>query len=172
MRSKNNKSSQSNSEEHVVLAQLCNKVPIGYNGTPKIHPQNCPFPFDDYTIPACKKRVAGDQHGYLTGARCRFAYDPADPTATHCLLLQEIQIGFGFTFLVPAHLGSPGQNPELGTLSCSLTPHIHLTILISACWNSTSFSFLTDQDATVHSLILNLSPWTGNWGDNHSWFYT
>ena len=37
---------------------------------------------------------------------------PADPTATHCLLLQEIQIGFGFTFLVPAHPGSPGQNPE------------------------------------------------------------
>jgi len=29
--------------------------------------------------------------------------------ATHCLLLQEIQIAFGFIFLV---LGSPGQNPE------------------------------------------------------------
>jgi len=28
------------------------------------------------------------------------------------LLLQEIQIGFGFTFLVLAHPGSPGQNPE------------------------------------------------------------
>ena len=42
-------------------------------------------------------------HGYLSKARCRFAYGPADPIATHCLLLQEIQIGFGFTFLVPAH---------------------------------------------------------------------
>ena len=31
---------------------------------------------------------------------------------THCLLLQEIQIGFGFTFLVPAHAGSPRQNPD------------------------------------------------------------
>jgi len=29
-----------------------------------------------------------------------------------CVLLQEIQIGFGFTFLVPAQRGSPGQNPE------------------------------------------------------------
>ena len=29
------------------------------------------------------------------------------------LLLQEIQIVFGFTFLVPAHPGSPGQNPEI-----------------------------------------------------------
>jgi len=36
----------------------------------------------------------------------------ADPTTTHCLLLQEIQTGFGFTFLIPAHPSSPGQNPE------------------------------------------------------------
>jgi len=35
-----------------------------------------------------------------------------DPTATYCLLLQQIQIGFGFTLLVLDHLGSPGQNPE------------------------------------------------------------
>ena len=28
------------------------------------------------------------------------------------VLLQEIQIGFDFTFLVPAHPGSAGQNPE------------------------------------------------------------
>jgi len=27
--------------------QLCNKVPIGFNGTPQIQPQNCPFPFND-----------------------------------------------------------------------------------------------------------------------------
>jgi len=26
-------------EQRVVLAQLCNKVPIGYNGTPQIHPK-------------------------------------------------------------------------------------------------------------------------------------
>jgi len=45
---------------------------------------------------------------FLSIVRCRFAYGPADPS----LLFQEIQIGFGFTFLVPAHLGSPRQNPE------------------------------------------------------------
>ena len=47
--------------------------------------------------------------------RCRLAYSPADATATHYLLLQQIQTGFtlpGFTFLVPAHPGSPGQIPE------------------------------------------------------------
>ena len=39
--------------------------------------------------PACKKLiVAGCWHGYLSGARCRLAYGPADTTATHCLLLQ------------------------------------------------------------------------------------
>jgi len=33
-------------------------------------------------------RVVGCCHGYLSGARCRFAYGPADATATYCLLLQ------------------------------------------------------------------------------------
>jgi len=35
-----------------------------------------------------KNRVLGCWHGYLSGARCRLAYDPADATATHCLLLK------------------------------------------------------------------------------------
>ena len=52
---------------------------------------------------ACKK-LSDEVRGYLSGARCRLAYGPADATATHCLLLQ-----IGFTFLVPAHLGSPGK---------------------------------------------------------------
>ena len=38
--------------------------------------------------PACKNRVVGYWHGYLSGARCRLAYGLADATATHCLLLQ------------------------------------------------------------------------------------
>jgi len=45
--------------------------------------------------------------GYLSGARRKLAYGPADATATHCLLLSKIQTGF--TFLVPADPGSPGQ---------------------------------------------------------------
>ena len=45
----------------------------------------------------------GCWRGYLSGARCRLAYGPADATATatRCLLLQYN--------LVPAHPGSPGQ---------------------------------------------------------------
>ena len=60
--------------------------------------------------PACKKLSGGCWCGYLSGARCRLAYGPADATATHSDSLScfsKIQIGF--TFLVPAHLGSPGQ---------------------------------------------------------------
>ena len=38
--------------------------------------------------PACKNWVVGCWRGYLSGARCRLAYGPADATATHCLLLQ------------------------------------------------------------------------------------
>ena len=35
--------------------------------------------------PACKKLSGGCWHGYLSGARCRLAYGPADATATHYL---------------------------------------------------------------------------------------
>jgi len=52
--------------------------------------------------PACKETEWWDVV-VISGARCRFACSPAYPTATHYLLLQEIQIGFGFTFLVLAH---------------------------------------------------------------------
>ena len=38
--------------------------------------------------PACKNWVVGCWRGYLSGARWRLAYGPADFTATHCLLLQ------------------------------------------------------------------------------------
>ena len=39
-------------------------------------------------IQPVKNWVVGCWHGYLSGARCRLAYGPADATATHCLLLQ------------------------------------------------------------------------------------
>jgi len=38
--------------------------------------------------------TVGCWHDYLSGARCRFAYRPADDIATHYLLLQYIQIVF------------------------------------------------------------------------------
>ena len=52
--------------------------------------------------------MVGCWHGYLSGARCRLAYGPADAIDTHCLLLQK-KIQIGLTILVPAHLSSPGK---------------------------------------------------------------
>jgi len=63
--------------------------------------------------PVCKKNLSsGCWRCYLSGERCRFAYNPADAAATHCLLLLRIQIGF--TFLVPAHPGMSGKGPLNG----------------------------------------------------------
>jgi len=40
--------------------------------------------------------------------------------------------------------------------SCSLMQHIHLTILISACWSATSFSFLMGNILHRTQLLYNL----------------
>jgi len=45
-------------------------------------------------------------------------------------------------------------SPLLGTLSGSFTPHIHLTILISARWSATSFFFLTGQVSFPCNILL------------------
>jgi len=53
------------------------------------------------------------------------------------------------------HLILVSLNPLLGTLSCSLMPHIHLTILISAWWSATSFSFPTGQVSLPCNILLH-----------------
>ena len=72
--------------------------------------------------PACKKNWAvGCWHGYLSGARCRLAYGPADmmplPLTVSCF--SEIQIGF--IFLVQARLGSPGKRAIKWVCVCVCT---------------------------------------------------
>ena len=56
-------------------------------------------------IRSVKNWVVGCWYGYLSGARCRLAYGPADATATDCLCFSKIQIGFTFwyrlTWVVP-----------------------------------------------------------------------
>jgi len=60
------------------------------------------------STPAYKNLVVGaDVVICLEWGADWFAYWFADAIATHYLLLQQIQIGF--TFLVPAHMESPGQ---------------------------------------------------------------
>ena len=57
----------------------------------------------------------GCWHGYLSGARCRLGYSPADATVFY---FSKIQIGF--TFLVPAHPGSPGNRAVKQVCVCSI----------------------------------------------------
>jgi len=64
------------------------------------------------------------------------------------------------------------SNPSLSTLYLelclnSLTPHIHLTILISTCWSATSFPFLWAKSyfhatTTLHTTVV-LSPSHCQW---------
>jgi len=58
--------------------------------------------------PACKKNwVVRCWCGYRSGARCRVAYGPSWCHCHSLFCFSKIQISF--TFLVPAHLGSPRQ---------------------------------------------------------------
>jgi len=74
--------------------------------------------------PACKKLS-----GYLTGARCRLAYGPADATVS---CLSKIQIGF--SFLVPTHPGSLGQRAVKRVCMCvfvTLTAYNSTTVALA-----------------------------------------
>jgi len=51
-------------------------------------------------------------------------------------LLQEIQIGFGFTFMVPAHLGSPGQNPESRKMVVVVVPSTAQDVVQLYYWST------------------------------------
>ena len=58
--------------------------------------------------PACKKLsggLVGCWHSYLSGVMCRFAYGPADATATHCLSSVKSRLVLPFwywlTWVVP-----------------------------------------------------------------------
>ena len=55
--------------------------------------------------PACKNWAVGCWHGYLSRARCRLAYGPADATATHSLASVKSRLVLPFwyrlTWVVP-----------------------------------------------------------------------
>ena len=66
----------------------------------------------------------------------------------HCLLFTTHAHTIATCFAVVPRLSSnPSLSlyPLLGILSCSFVPYIRLTIIISARWSATSFSFLMGQ---------------------------
>ena len=69
--------------------------------------------------PACKKLTGGVLAWYLSGARCRLTYMAQLmplPLTVSCFS----RIHISFTFLVPDHLGSPGQRAVKGVYVCVL----------------------------------------------------
>ena len=96
--------------------------------------------------PACKNWVAGCWRGYLSGARCRLAYGPAEselmplPPTGYCF--SKIQIGF-YTFLVPAHPGSPGQRAvKRVCVWCQSSLAGTSSYFLKRCVNSEKYIFL------------------------------
>ena len=55
---------------------------------------------------------------------------------------------------VISSLHNLSPSSHLGNLSFSLMPHIHLTILICACWSATTFSFLIGQVSLPCNILL------------------
>jgi len=60
----------------------------------------------------CKNWVVGWWRGYLSGARCRLVYGPADATVTQCLLLQQNPDLFDLSGTGPPRYG--GQSRKKG----------------------------------------------------------
>ena len=63
--------------------------------------------------------MVGCWHGYLSGARCRDLYMAQlmpVPLTVSCFS----KIHIGFTFLVPAHTGSPGQRAVKRVCVCKV----------------------------------------------------
>jgi len=84
-------------------------------------------------------------------------HTPYISSLNHCLLFAALAHTIATRFVVVprlCHLILVSLNPLLGILSCSLMPHIHLTILISAGWNATSFAFLMGQVSLSCSILL------------------
>ena len=89
----------------------------------------CSFPCSCwlYGIRPVGNWVVGCWRGYLSGARCRLAYSPADATATHCLLLQWNPDWF-YLSGSDSPGGSPGQRAVERVWSLIVWSYI------DACW--------------------------------------
>ena len=78
--------------------------------------------------PACKKLSGGCWHSYLSGVRCRQHTAQLMPLPLTVSCFSKIQIGF--TFLVPAHLGSPGKGP---LNRCVYYAHYQVFVCLCVC---------------------------------------
>jgi len=70
-------------------------------------------------------------------------------------LLQEIQIGFGFTFLLPAHPGSPGQNPE-GRSRKMVVLVVVVVVVLAGNWQISTSQIWSQTGICLYSHIFTL----------------
>ena len=76
----------------------------------------------------------------------------------HLLFAAHTHINAACSAVIPmlCHLYLVSLSSLLGNLSFSLMPHIHLTILISARWNATTFSFLRGHVSLPCNMLLRI----------------
>ena len=82
----------------------------------------------------------------------------APSTSYSILFYTQTSCSFYSTFCCSTEIMSSNPslflNPLLGIVSCSLMPHIHLTILISDRWSAAAFSFLMGQVSIPCNILL------------------
>jgi len=84
-------------------------------------------------------------------------YTPYISSPNHCLLFATHAHTIATCSAVVPRLCNPilvSLNLLLGILSCNFTTHIHLTILISTRWSTTSFFFLMGQVSLSCNILL------------------
>ena len=103
--------------------------------------------------PACKKLSGGCWHGYLSGVRCRQHTAQLMPLPLTVSCFSKIQIGF--TFLVPAHLDSPGKGP---LNRCVYYAHYQVFVCLCVC-----MYVCTHTHTHTHNHLMALCPGPPGW---------
>jgi len=123
-----------------TFAQLRHKVPIDYNGTPHILPQNCPFP---WAIPISV---------YLPHPWTQLTYHPKrclDPISRFATILWNSPLDWRtYRPMVQATKPVPTTNTRLRSVNCIVTQLI-MTIFIRF-YTDWSFAFHTLSGVLLH----------------------
>jgi len=105
------------------------------------------------------KNIYGYWDGYLSGARCRLAYGPADATDTHCLLLQQNPDWFYLS-------GSPGKRAVKRVCVCvhahARTKQQHVTFNLPTTLEY-DLSFIVFQKHRLLSPLIRLLSFFSLW---------
>jgi len=116
-----------------------------------------------------KNWVVGCWHGYLSGARCRLAYGPADATATHCVLLQENRLVLPFWYRLTQVV--PEKGPLNGCVcvwyllysACDTCQQLHCSTLCLKRLRSYNFNVHQPTIIIFHrNVACNIPPHLSN----------